>query len=141
MDGIPRALPALLRAWRCQQRAAEVGFDWGCVEEAWNKVVEEVDELEGALRHGQGERVREELGDLLMAVVSLARHLGLVAEEVLHEAVDRYATRFCAMERILGEEGVQLHEASLESMEQAWTEAKRRLGASGADCTSDRPST
>ncbi len=140
LDGVTKALPALSRAWRCQQRAAEVGFEWPTVQAHWAKVMEEVGELEAAVRHGRQEEIATELGHTLFVLVGLGRHVGLVAEDVLHEAVTTFTERFAAMEHLLAERGIALKEAGLEVLMDAWDEVKRR-GREGGDNTKDRPST
>lgn len=140
MAGIPRTLPALLRAWRCQQRAAEVGFDWPSIEARWAKVVEEAAELEDAIRGNAAGTAADEMGDLLFAVVSLGRHLGVSAEDSLHAAVTRFASRFARMEQLLSRRGIALAEATLPQMEAAWEEVKaaERIATEGS--SADPPS-
>jgi len=135
MDGIPRSLPALLRAWRCQQRAAEVGFDWPTARERWAKVREELEELDDAVHRGQRGDIASELGDLLFALVGFGRHMGLVAEDALHEAVVRFSTRFTQMEQLLSKRGISLAAAGLAEMEAAWEEAKARERDAAAACS------
>jgi MazG family protein len=139
MEGIPRSLPALLRAWRCQQRAAEVGFDWPTPEARWAKVREEVAELEEAVRRGHQEHVAAELGDLLFSLVSYGRHMGLVAEDTLHDAVRRFSTRFGQMERFLSQRGIPIAAAGLVEMEAAWEEVKASERDVSAGYSEDSP--
>ncbi|MBN1426063.1 nucleoside triphosphate pyrophosphohydrolase [Candidatus Fermentibacteria bacterium] len=141
MDGIPRSLPALLRAWRCQQRAAEVGFDWPTVEARWEKVKEEVGELEAAMGDADAAAVADELGDLFFALVSFGRHIDLVAEDVLHKAVTRFSMRFADMERLLAERGIPVGAAGLAEMEVAWREVKSLRQSEPGESRGDHPST
>jgi tetrapyrrole methylase family protein/MazG family protein len=133
LDGIPTSLPALLRAWRCQQRAAEVGFDWPDAASVWDKVHEELAELKNAVASSDQVEIAAEFGDLLFALVSYGRHLGIVAEEALHAGIGRFASRFRAMEELLDQRGIPLGAASLEQMDAVWEEIKtRERNAQGA---------
>jgi MazG family protein len=126
LDGIPNAFPALLRAWRCQQRAAEVQFDWPDATSVWEKVQEELSELQDAVATGDERKIAAEFGDLLFALVSYGRHLGIVAEEALHSGIGRFGERFRAMEQLLDQRGIPLGTASLEQMDEVWEEIKHR---------------
>lgn len=121
LDGVPAALPSLLRAHRIQQKAAGVGFDFPAAEPAWDKVEEELREFRAA----EGEPAREEeLGDLLFAVVNYARLCGLNAENALRRTNDKFTQRFGHVERRLAEAGTTPAEADLETMDRYWEEAK-----------------
>ncbi len=117
---IPRTLPALLRAQKLGERAARVGFDWPGPEEAWEKVREEVKEVEQA----SGERQKEELGDLLFALAQWARLRGWTAEEVLQKACDKFATRFERMQTLVEQAGERLEDMSLSELEAWWQRSK-----------------
>ncbi|MDP9072116.1 MAG: nucleoside triphosphate pyrophosphohydrolase [Actinomycetota bacterium] len=118
MDGIPPALPSLLYAHKVQRRAASVGFDWDSVEGAYPKVTEELAEL----RADPGE---EELGDLLFAVVNVARHLDLDPEAALRRAAAKFRDRFGAVERLASDRGMDLATTSLGGLDALWDEVKR----------------
>jgi tetrapyrrole methylase family protein / MazG family protein len=94
LDGIPRALPALLRAQKTGTKAAQVGFDWPSVDGALDKVSEELDELREAIAIGDPAAIEHELGDALFALTSVARHSGVDAENALRRTLDRFGTRF-----------------------------------------------
>lgn len=128
LDGVPRSLPALLRARRIQDKAARVGFDWKTPEGAWGKVREEVRELDDAVAEGDREKLQDELGDLLFAVVNVARLLGSDAEGCLHQAVEKFQRRFTRMEADITAEGKSLWETPLEELDHAWEEIKEREG-------------
>lgn len=121
-------LPALLDAFRLQEKAAGFGFDWGGPSEVLEKLNEEQTELLEALpRDGGPDRtaaVRDELGDILFTVVNLARHLGEDPEQALRGSVTKFRTRFARMEALLVAEGHALGEADLATMEAAWQRAK-----------------
>lgn len=125
LDGIPRSLPALLRAQRLQERAASVGFDWNAKEEVWKKVEEEWEELRAALARGERSRIAEELGDLLFALVNAARFEQLNAEECLQRANDKFLRRFQYIEQHAQAHNLPLQQLSLHQMDALWEEAKR----------------
>lgn len=124
--GVPRALPALLRAQRIQHRASRVGFDWEEPGGAMAKVREELAELEAAAGGGPRERVAAELGDLLFAVVNVARLLDIEPEAALQAATARFQERIRRMEAAAEAAGRELRSLSLAEMERLWSEAKAR---------------
>lgn len=124
LDGVSLALPALLQADEYQQRAARVGFDWPAIEGVWEKVLEEVEEIKTAEDY---ESRYGEIGDLLFAVVNLARWYEVEAEDALREANARFRERFSRLELKANERGRHLAELTLDEMESLWQEAKREL--------------
>ncbi len=124
LDGIPGTLPALLRSWRVQQRAAEVGFDWPDAASVWEKVHEEMAELEQEFAAEDSTRIADELGDLLFVLVSFGRHHGLVAENVLQSAMARFSRRFREMERELAQRGSPIGTVPLAVMDAMWEKIK-----------------
>jgi MazG family protein len=124
LAGVPRALPALLRAQRLQSKASRVRFDWPDAAAAWAKVQEEVAETTDALAGGDRERIREELGDVLFSVVNVARLAGLDAEDVLREATDKFSRRFTDMETDLIARGQSVGSAAPDELERSWQAAK-----------------
>ena len=127
MAGVARALPALIRAEKLQKRAARVGFDWPEVQGALDKVREEFDELETELAQEDRDRLQDELGDLLFAMVNVVRLLGIDAEQTLSRANVKFERRFRAMEKLLREAGhADLRSLTLEQLDVAWEEVKRR---------------
>ena len=125
LDGVPAALPALLRAERVQHKAAAVGFDFPDAEGAWAKVVEETAEVREALDGGDAGRLEAEVGDLLFAVVNFARMRGVVPETALRGTVDRFSRRFGHVEAGLAAQGRTTQEATLAEMDALWDDAKR----------------
>ncbi|MBI2835047.1 MAG: nucleoside triphosphate pyrophosphohydrolase [Acidobacteria bacterium] len=125
LAGMPRDLPALLRAHQIGTRAAAVGFDWARAEDVIEKIEEEVAELRGATRAEGQARVEEEMGDLLFAIANLSRKLGIEPESALRNANEKFARRFERLESRLHERGTSVHAASLEVMETAWREINR----------------
>ena len=124
LAGVPRAMPALLRAQRVQHKAARVGFDWPDAEAALDKVREELGEVTEALRQSSGSALREEVGDLLFSVVNVARLANVDPEDALHTAVDRFGRRFGSMEEAARSEGRDLAGLSLDELERLWIRAK-----------------
>jgi ATP diphosphatase len=129
MDDVPEALPGLARADTLQRRAATVGFDWDEAAPVRDKVREEIDELRGAL--GDDAATQAELGDLLFAVVNLARHLDVDPELALRQANARFATRFRAMEEAAAAAGSSLGDLPAERLEGLWEGAKAAEGEDG----------
>lgn len=128
LDGIPASLPALVRAFKLQKRAATVGFDWGESGAVLDKLDEELGELRDAVRSGAPEaELAEELGDILFAGINCARHLGVDPELALRAANRKFEERFGYLENALKAKGRTLDEASLEEMEAGWQEAKSAL--------------
>lgn len=121
LSGVPRHLPALMRATHIQKKAARVGFDWEKSEEVLQKVEEEIQELKQA--QNQVEK-QEEFGDLLFSLVNLARFLNIDPEEALTHTINKFQNRFSYIEAQLQEKEKSLEEASLEEMDALWEEAK-----------------
>ncbi|MBW2040044.1 MAG: nucleoside triphosphate pyrophosphohydrolase [Deltaproteobacteria bacterium] len=128
MEGIPRYLPSLMRAYRLTQRASKVGFDWKGRDQVWKKLEEELREFKEALREGKEEKLRNEFGDVLFTMVNLARFINVDPEDSLRKATDRFAKRFKYIEKRLKEEGKGPHEVSLPEMDALWEESKAEEG-------------
>ncbi len=124
LDGVPKSLPALMRSQKLQDRASLVGFDFERPEQVLEKLMEEIEELKGAMTLKDRRELEHELGDILTAVVELGRLLGLDAELCLQKANDRFEKRFRYMEKRAKELGKNLKDMSLEEMEKLWMEAK-----------------
>jgi MazG family protein len=138
LDGVSAKAPALMEAHQLTTKAARVGFDWERVEQVFDKLHEEIEELRAAISEQQGARsgdgpdeegattrVREEVGDLLFAVTNIARHLGAEPEAALKLTNRKFRRRFRYIERRLAEQGRGVGSATLEEMEELWQEAKR----------------
>jgi len=126
LDGVPGALPALLRAERLGEKASRVGFDWPDVVAVLGKVREELREVETALAGGRTDEIEAEIGDCLFALASLARKAGVSAEFALMRALERFLERFHHVESELARRGRIADESSLEEMEALWQQVKRR---------------
>lgn len=126
LDNIPKGIPALSRAKLVQERASRVGFDWKDPKEAFPKIYEEIQELKRHLERGwEKSKLQVEIGDLLFAVVNVARLLGIDSERALHQTVEKFIARFKYIEKKLAEEDKSLHETDLEEMEKLWQESKK----------------
>ncbi len=124
LDGVPKQLPALIRANQLQGRAARVGFDWTKLKLVWMKVREEMKELENSIKEGQPQAIQDELGDLLFALVNTARFLNVDPEEALRKTNDRFAERFHFMEKEAKKSRRLLSAMTLAEMDRLWEEAK-----------------
>lgn len=124
LSGLPPTLPALLAAYRLQERAAGVGFDWPDATGPMAKVKEELGEVERET--GRKDRIEEEIGDLLFAVVNLARKLELEPSRALERANKKFTQRFEQLEALAEARGVQMGRATLEELNKLWDEVKRR---------------
>jgi MazG family protein len=124
LDGVAMALPALARAEKLQKRASRVGFDWGAPEPILDKIAEEIAELGAELPTADKDRMTDELGDVLFAVVNLARHLDIDAESALRGTNTKFERRFKFIEQALSAEGKSPDSSTLEEMESLWRRAK-----------------
>jgi len=133
IDGVPRALPSLVRAQRIQSKAARVRFDWPDAAAAWAKVNEEAAEVSRALGAGDRDGLEEELGDLLFSVVNVARLSGIDADEALRGAIEKFRRRFTDMEADLIAQGKLVGRVEPEEMERSWEAVKARERAPRSD--------
>ncbi|MBO4665534.1 MAG: nucleoside triphosphate pyrophosphohydrolase [Paludibacteraceae bacterium] len=127
LAGIPEALPALVKAYRIQDKVANVGFDWEQREDVWEKVKEEVAEFEAELRAEDREKAEQEFGDLLFAMVNVARLYKLKPDNALEKTNQKFMRRFAYIEQRAAEQGKNLKDMSLEEMETLWQEGKTHL--------------
>jgi len=126
LAGLPATLPPLLMAYRLQERAAGIGFDWPDASGPMAKVKEETAELERETGNGRRETVEEEIGDLLFAVVNLSRKLAVDPRAALERANLKFMDRFQKVEKLAEERGLEMGRASLEELDKLWDEVKRR---------------
>lgn len=124
MQSVPKELPALMRAQKVQKKAAKVGFDWDDVSGALEKVYSECDELAEAVKQKTQEDVNEELGDLFFSCVNAARFVKCDSEEILTAATDKFINRFSIVEQLANDRGINMKEASLQTLDALWDEAK-----------------
>jgi len=128
LAGVAVALPALKRAQKLGKRASAVGFDWPARQGVRAKIREELDELEAAVGSRSADNIEEEFGDLLFAVVNLARHLDVDPEKALTSGNHKFERRFRDMESAVRKSGNSLKDQSLESLDKEWRAAKKRVG-------------
>ena len=126
LEGLPSTLPPLLMAFRLQERAASVGFDWPDAAGPLQKVREEADEVAAELDSGRLDPLAEEIGDLLFAVVNLARKAGIEPNGALQRANGKFASRFAAIEGMAHDRGIEIESAGLEVLDGLWDEVKGR---------------
>jgi XTP/dITP diphosphohydrolase len=128
LGGVPHALPALVKAHRIQEKASGAGFDWEKPGQVWDKVVEELDELDREVKSSAGhDRIEEELGDLLFALVNYARFININPEDALEKTNRKFIRRFKFIEEKAGEAGRSLKDMTLTEMDSYWNEAKDKL--------------
>lgn len=128
LNGVPSNLPALMRSFKVQQKAAQVGFDWDDINDAMLKVKEEFKELEEAYKNENRANIEEELGDLLFAVVNVSRFLKVQPELALTATVNKFIRRFEFVEKSAAKQGKQLADMSLAEMDAFWDESKKLEG-------------
>lgn len=124
LDGVPVSLPALIRAQRLQQKASYTGFDWDKVEQVWDKVHEEIQELKEAQSNEDKDHMAEEIGDVLFSIVNLARFLDIPAEDALRKTNKKFTDRFAQVEIVLKKRGKTVEDSNLEEMDEIWNEVK-----------------
>jgi MazG family protein len=126
IDGVPAMLPALLRAWRMQDKASKIGFDWEKPDEVMHKVREELEELHAATEARDLDAMESEVGDVLFSIVNYCRFIGVNPENALRRTIQKFDRRFRHVERRLREEGRLPSDATLDEMDVFWDEAKRQ---------------
>tara|TARA_Y100001970_G_C14154919_1_gene814988 strand:+ start:319 stop:1104 length:786 start_codon:yes stop_codon:yes gene_type:complete len=126
LDGVPNKLPALVRAQRLQQKASYAGFDWDNIDDAWEKLHEELNELKLAQKIGEIENIKEEIGDVLFSIVNLSRFFDIPAEDMLRATNQKFINRFQKIEEELKAKGRKLENSTLEEMEKIWEKAKEK---------------
>ncbi|MFH1728214.1 MAG: nucleoside triphosphate pyrophosphohydrolase [Pseudomonadota bacterium] len=125
IGGVPKELPALLRAYRVTEKAANVGFDWEKADDILSKLEEEYEELKESLKKNDLKEIEHEIGDMLMVLVNLSRHLKLDPEMGLNHTINKFIKRFHYIEDTCRNKNLDIHELSLDKMEELWQEAKK----------------
>lgn len=125
LEGIPKSLPALILAWRTQEKAASVGFDWPDEMPVFDKMKEEELEFLEAWESKDQAKMQEELGDMLFTIVNLARKLNIDAEAALRQTTQKFERRFQQIESFYRERGEQIHDRPLEELDQVWDAVKK----------------
>lgn len=129
LGGVPKSLPAVVKATQIQVKAKQVGFEWDNREDVWKKVEEEMEELKEAVQSDQKKHIEEEFGDLMFSLINYARFLQVDAEAALERTNKKFISRFQAMEALAVEKGLNLADMSLEAMDELWNEIKRKTTA------------
>ncbi|MAT38848.1 MAG: nucleoside triphosphate pyrophosphohydrolase [Ectothiorhodospiraceae bacterium] len=124
LDGVPAQLPALLKAYRLQDKASKIGFDWEKRQDVWQKVREEILELEEMAEGGDRDKMEEEFGDVLFSLVNYGRFLDINAEDALRRTIAKFVRRFQYIESRMKEDGKDLQAATLDEMDVYWEQAK-----------------
>ncbi|MCM1021154.1 MAG: nucleoside triphosphate pyrophosphohydrolase [Muribaculum sp.] len=125
LSGVPDALPSMIKAYRIQEKAANVGFDWEKKEDVWNKVKEEVAEVEAEIKAKSADNIDAEFGDLLFSIINAARLYGVNPENALEHTNRKFIKRFNYVESKANEAGKKLKDMPLSEMDNLWNEAKK----------------
>ena len=125
LGGVPDALPSLIKAERIQEKAANAGFDWELPEQVWDKVKEELFEVEAEIKNGNQENRELEFGDLLFSIINAARLYKINVDNALERTNRKFMKRFNYIEQRAGEQGKRLNEMTLQEMDKLWNEAKK----------------
>jgi XTP/dITP diphosphohydrolase len=126
LSGVPKALPAMIKAMRLQEKSKQVGFEWDNREQVWEKVQEEMGELQEAVVSQNSNAMEDEFGDLLFSLVNYARFLHVDAEQALERTNKKFISRFTGMEALAASRNRSLHNMSLEEMDALWNEMKQK---------------
>lgn len=124
LGGVPKSLPAMVKAIRLQDKARQVGFEWDHAHQVWDKVKEEMHELEEAVQSNNPDHVEDEMGDLLFSIVNYARFLQVDPENALERTNKKFIARFNAIEHEAARRGKQVHDLSLAEMDEIWNRVK-----------------
>ncbi len=124
LEGVPINMPSLSRAFRLQEKASKVGFDWEKKEEVWKKVIEEIEEMHLSERTESHEELEKEVGDVFFALVNYARFLKINPEDALRLTNEKFINRFSYVEKKVAETGKKIHESNLAEMDKYWEESK-----------------
>ena len=124
LGGVPRSLPAMVKAYRISEKAASVGFDWNTADEVWDKVREEIAEIDVEIANNNKENLEAEIGDLFFALINACRKSGIDPENALELTNKKFINRFNHVEKRVAEQGKMVSETPLEELESYWQEAK-----------------
>ena len=126
LSGVPNSMPSLIKAYRMQEKAANVGFDWEKKEDVWAKVKEEITEVEAEMQSGNKVAMEKEFGDLLFSLVNASRLYGINPDNALEQTNNKFRNRFGYVEQNTIKQGRNLRDMSLEEMDPLWNEAKKQ---------------
>lgn len=125
LSGVPTALPSVIKAYRIQEKASNIGFDWENKEDAWNKVREEISEFEKEAKSGNISDMEQEMGDIFFSLVNVSRLYGVNPEIAIEKTNSKFIRRFNYIEKKASENGMKLTEMTLSEMDKFWEEAKK----------------
>ncbi len=126
LEGVPKSLPAIVKAFRIQEKVRGIGFDWEKKSQVWEKVLEEIEELKVEIKKGDNDRIESEFGDVLFALTNYARFIDVNPEDALERTNKRFIKRFQIMERMIAKKGLDLSEMKLSEMDVFWEKAKEK---------------
>jgi len=126
LEGVPKSLPAIVKAFRIQEKVRGIGFDWDDKSQVWEKVLEEIEELKVEIKNGDNDRIESEFGDVLFALTNYARFIDVNPEDALERTNKRFIKRFQIMEKMITKEGLDLSEMKLSEMDVFWEKAKEK---------------
>ncbi len=127
LEGVPKNLPGLARAFRLQEKASKVGFDWEKKEDVWKKVIEEIEEMHEMEKAGNQDKLEEEMGDVFFALTNYSRFLGVNPENALRRTNEKFISRFSYVEEKIKSQGKSMSESTLAEMDKFWEESKTKL--------------
>ena len=125
LDGVPKALPSLTKANRIQEKAAGVGFDWDRLNQVYDKVYEELDELNEAIKSKKSDQIEEELGDVLFSIVNLSRHIDINPEVALDKSIIKFIDRFHSLENYMNKNKLEFKNQDLSDLDKLWNKIKK----------------
>ena len=129
LSGVPNSLPSITQAMRLQEKAKQVGFEWEYKEQVWDKVKEEMQEVETEVENHASEgslnRIEAELGDLMFSIINYARFIGVDPDNALTKTNKKFKNRFQAMEKIIADRGQQLTDLNLSALDEVWNQVKK----------------
>ena len=124
LQGVPNSLPALIKAFRIQEKVRGVGFDWDDSKQVWNKVLEEIEELKFEVKKGNQDKIESEFGDVLFALINYSRFINVNPENALERTNKRFMKRFLIMEKLIKQDNLELSDMNLQEMDIYWNKSK-----------------
>tara|TARA_B100000963_G_scaffold69795_3_gene58190 strand:- start:12207 stop:12986 length:780 start_codon:yes stop_codon:yes gene_type:complete len=124
LEGVPKSLPALVKAYRIQEKVRGVGFDWDNRKQVWDKVLEEIEELKFEVLNGDQKKIESEFGDVIFALTNYSRFINVNPEDAIEKANKKFIKRFKVMEKLLKDEDLNFDQMNLEEMDVYWNKAK-----------------
>ena len=124
LEGVPKSLPGLVKAYRIQEKVRGVGFDWDNKKQVWDKVLEEIEELKVEVLNGDQKKIESEFGDVIFALTNYSRFINVNPEDAIEKANKKFMKRFKVMEKLLKDEGLNFDQMNLEEMDVYWNKAK-----------------